>query len=168
MMHIAIEIMCLLIEAADEGIELKLVGNKLKVRAGGGIDPDLRRRLKQSETPIVKRLKHDAANPDGFGDFLEECCVFCATGAMGVPMTELAERYAQWVQSNGRQMSSLLSLDMRLRTLGCEQTFFQSERWWEHVALWQFGYVLRDVPRQPERPQQPKKRDYDPKASVEA
>ena len=166
-MNIAIQVTCLLTEAADEGVELTVVGNKLKVPAGSHIDAELRHHLREHREAIVERLEHDAAHPDEFGGFLDECCIFCATGAMGVPMRELEERYTLWARSNGKDTSSLPFLHRRLQLLGCEQAPFQSEPWLEHVALWQFGYVLRNMPMQLECAQQPKKRDYDPKASVE-
>jgi len=168
LVNIAIQITCLLIEAADEGVELKVVGNKLKVRAGVRIDADLRQRLKAFKAPITQRLKHGAANPDKLGEFLSNCCVFYAGEGLGVPVREINERYAQWAQSHSRQMASLPALNKRLRTLGCEQVFFQSEPCWEHVALWQFGYVLRDISRQLEWLQQSKGRDHDANRSVEA
>ena len=162
-MNIAIQVTCLLTEAADEGVELTVVGNKLKVPAGSHIDAELRHRLREHQAAIVQRLNYDATHPDPFVEFINQHCLFCAGEGLGIPINEMDAAYLQWTQHTDVTPSSLVQLHKRLGQLGCEAVYIQRNPWWENVALWQSGYA----PMQPERPQQPKQRDYEPKASVE-
>ena len=55
---------------------------------------------------------------------------------MATPKLEVTQAYQEWGSHNNRAALSLVALDRRLRTLGCEQIFFQSTPYWEHIALW--------------------------------
>ena len=134
-MNIAIQITCLLIKAAEEGVELKVDGDGLRVRAGADIDTSLRSRLQTHQAAIIERLSHDAAHPDPFDDFIHECCLFYAGKGMATPIAELDATYRQWAQGHNDAPASLVLLHKRLRRLGCEEIRFQAAPWWEHIAL---------------------------------
>ena len=134
-MNMAIEITCLLIEAAEEGVELMADGDRLRVRAGADIDPKLRGRLRTHKTAIFERLKYEAAHPDPFTDFINECCLFSVSECMATPIPELDAAYRHWAKENGESPVSLVQLRKRLRGLGCQEIRLQGAPWWEHIAL---------------------------------
>ena len=135
-MNIAIEITCLLIEAADSSLELRVDNGHLKVRAGGRIDPDLRQCLKEHEVAIIERLNYDATHSDPFAGFIDQHCLFFAREGMATGITELDETYLQWAQHNDVVPSSVVLLHGRLRQLGCEEVYLQATPSWEHVGIW--------------------------------
>ena len=148
-MNIAIQVTCLLTEAADEGVELTVVGNKLKVPAGFHINADLRHRLREHRAAIVQRLNYDAAHPDPFAEFISQHCLFFAGEGMGSPINEMDTAYLQWTQYTEMTPSSLAQLHKRLGQLGCEAVYIQRNPWWKHVGLWQSGHVPSDTPMLP-------------------
>ena len=132
-MNIAIQVTCLLTEAAEKGVELKVDGDQLKVRTGAEIDDGLRRHLREYQAAIIERLNHDSEHPDSFKDFIHERCLFYVGEGMAIPKKELAEAYQRWAKQNNKPSLSLVSLNKHLRMLGCEEILFQSAPCWEHV-----------------------------------
>ena len=135
-MNIAIPVTCLLIEASESGVELKVGGESLKIKTGTCCNAELRGRLKEYRSAIIERLNHEADNPDLFRDFIEQHCLFFAGDGMATPKGQMAKAYQCWADHNNRQVLSLVTLDKRLRVLGCEEILVQSAPWWEHVGLW--------------------------------
>ena len=134
-MNIAIQITCLLIEAAEDGIELKADGDRLKIRAGAEIDAALRGRLRIHQPAIIERLNYEAAHPDPFTDFINECCLFSVSEGMATPIPDLDETYLRWAERRRNHPASLVSLHKRLRCLGCQEVRIQGAPWWEHIGL---------------------------------
>ena len=134
-MNIAIQITCLLIEAADEGVELKVDGDALRVRASADIGTELRSRLRSHQTAIVERLSHEADHPDPFKVFIDSHCLFCAGEGMATPIAELDQAYLQWIRDQEHAPTSLVLLHKHLRRLGCEEILYQGALCWEHVCV---------------------------------
>ena len=134
-MNMAIEITCLLIAAAEEGIELKVDGDRLKIRAPADIDAELRNRLQTHKTAIIERLNYEAAHLDPFGEFVDGCCLFYTGDGMATPIAELDAAYRHWAKDNGESPASLVQLHKRLRCLGCQKVPLQGTHWWEHIGL---------------------------------
>ena len=135
-MNIAITVTCLLIEAAEKSIELRIDNDRLRISKRTEIDPDLRTRLREHRASIVERLKHNVANPNPFQSFLDECCLFYTGHDMAISKAEMAQVYQQWAKDNNKTALSLVKLDKQLRRLGCEEIIFQSAPWWEHITVY--------------------------------
>ena len=134
-MNVAIEITCLLIEAAEEGVELKVDGDRLRVRVGAHADANLRGNLRAHQAAIIERLNHNATHSDPFDDFIDQCCLFFAGEGMATPIAEVDDTYRNWAHDNDKRPASLVLLHKRLHRLGCQEIRFQAAPWWEHVAL---------------------------------
>ena len=134
-MNIAIQVTCLLIEAAESGIELNVNSGRLKIKTGTRCDTALRGRLREHQAAIVERLNFQVDKPNPFCDFFDKCCLFYAGKGVATPRLELIQTYRQWAKHNKKQSLSLVSLNKRLRMLGCEEILFHANPWWEHIAI---------------------------------
>ena len=138
-MNLAIQITCLLIEAAEEGVDLKLKDDHLLVRVPDTVTDELLDRLKENKPYIIQRLNHDISDPNPFINFFDLCLLFCPQDTVGTGAIDIFSSYDRWSQKNGITPLSKPKLVKFLRHSGGVDTNLHDQPWWQHVMVWDEG-----------------------------
>jgi len=135
MSNVRIHITTLLVELRECGATLSVAGDRLRICFAQPISELSVAQLRQHKADIIDRLAWVASQPDTFRNWLQHHCLFYAGPGVATPKAEMTEAYLVWAARNQQKPLSQGALEKRLCHLGCEEWFFQGQRWWNHVMV---------------------------------